>query len=127
MDDIEVRRYRDDDYDTLSNWFHKWGLPIPCKHQLSTTGFIVPGMAAGFLYLTNSSIGIIDSYISDPDSDKLERDSALDAITVMLFRLAKDSQCSLVKCDSQHECIKRRAQRLGFDYIGEFSSFTRGL
>jgi hypothetical protein len=71
--DIIVRPVQDDDYLEICDWLkdRKWTIP-PAKGSLPATGYIAEEngkpIAAAFLYLTNSSIGIFDWLSTNPES-----------------------------------------------------------
>lgn len=97
---------------------------MPDKSLFPRTGYIVDGVAAGFVYFTDSAVAIIDCYISNPASDPDARSDALDAITRALLATAKFHKCSLVKCDTHLEAIKRRAVAHGFKAGAQYVSFS---
>lgn len=119
-----ARRIVDLDFDAISIWFENRLLPIPDRSLFPPTGFIVDGIAAGFLYFTDSRIGIIDCYISNPHTEAKTRSDALDMITDALIAKAKAHGCRLVKCDSKIEATKKRAISSGFKPIGSYEAFV---
>ena len=76
----KVREYKSGDYVELCKWFKDHKLSTPSRDQLPMNGFIVPKIAAGFIYLTDSSIAILDCFISNPASDDHQRDAALEIV-----------------------------------------------
>ena len=90
-------------------------------------GFIVDDVAAGFVYLTDSTVAILDCYISNPDSPPEARSQALDAITEKLIDVAMRSRCHLIKCESQIEAIKTRALKFGFRSVGAHEMFAKDI
>lgn len=123
-----VRRFRVDrtvdDFKQICRWLALRGLPQYPRSIFPKIGFIVDDIAVGFLYLTDSSVGIIDCYISNPESNKHERDVALDRITEELLETASISHCTIVKCDSKIEAINKRALKFGFRPSGSHESFS---
>lgn len=122
-----VRRIEREDYNSIYEWFRGWDLPPPPVEFLSNVGFIVPGVAAGYLYITNSKIGIIDSYISNVKASKMERKEAIDMITSDIITLAKELGIKILKCDSTYESIKVRAKNFGFKEIGNYTCFAKEI
>lgn len=124
---MSARLVIDLDFDELGRWYlARWG-SVPHKSLFPPIGFIVEGIAAGFLYLTDSSIAIIDGYISNPETDSKTRSDALNAITEALIGFAKSHGVKRLKCDSQSEAIKKRALSHGFTLVGVYDSFTLEL
>lgn len=61
----------------MNSWCAARGLAPVDSHTLPQLGVIVPGVAAGFLYRTDSSLGFLDGFISNPAAPKEERAAAL--------------------------------------------------
>ncbi len=97
---------------------------MPQKSLFPKNGFIIDGEAAGFIYLTDSPVAIIDCYISNPDTDSKTRSDALNAITISLIKCARFHRYKIVKCDTKLEAIKKRAVDSGFKPIGLHESFA---
>ena len=122
-----ARRVVELDFDELSRWVEVRGGSLPDRDLFPPTGFIVDGVAAGFIYFTNSLVAIIDCYLSNPFTDKELRDKALDLITVELIKYAKTHRCKLLKCDTKLEVIKHRALKHGFKALGAYENFSMEL
>lgn len=118
-----VRRILDLDFHEISKWFDARGAKLPDRSLFPKTGFIIDSIAAGFLYFTDSTVGIIDCYISNPDTDSKTRSYALDQITNELIKFARSHGCYLLKCDTKIEAIKQRALNHGFKALGSHESF----
>lgn len=122
-----VKRYRPEDYADLVELYGSHGLPPPDPRLLPTIGLIAPGLAAGFLYLTDSAIGIIDNFVTHKQAEREARNAALDEIVETLVGAAKGADCDIVKCDTQLYAIKQRATAHGFDCIGSYQVFVRSI
>lgn len=96
-------------------------------HTLPKVGFISPGVAAGFLYQTDSCVAIIDGYISNPVLNRADRDEALDEVTQALLNKAKELGFTHVKCETKLTSIGARAERHGFVPLGTFTYYVRVL
>lgn len=124
---LSVRRVSDLDFDEIFKWFEARNYEGIPKYIFPKVGFIVDGTAAGFLYFTDSTVCIIDCYISNPRQDSKTRSDALDLITEELIKCAAFHRCKTIKCDTQLGVIKRRAISHGFKSIGTFEAFTMEL
>ncbi len=122
-----ARRVVDLDFDEIKRWFGIRDERFPDRSLFPDTGFIIDGIAAGFVYFTDSSIAIIDCYISNPDTDQLSRSDALNAITESLINSAKFHRCKMIKCDTKLESIKARAISHGFKTTGAYESFIKEI
>ena len=119
--------FKTEDYIQLTRWFKHRDMPVPPFEILSNHGYIVDDVAAGFIYLTNSSMAIIDCYVTNPESDKNTRDNALNWITIHLTAYAKNSGFKYIKCDSKIQEVINRAKKFGFKEIGQFTSLAKEL
>lgn len=128
MDDKRVRAYNGaQDYEQLKSWYLKRNQEVMPSQFIPWTGFIVDGVAAGFLYLTQVPIGILDNFISHPDSDPEIRDWALDKITERLVEMAKECGTEMIRCDTEIDSVANRAKKHGFQQTANLKSFFRRI
>lgn len=118
------RRVLDLDFDEIEKWFEARDMHMPPKSLFPKTGFIVEGVAAGFIYFTDSKVAILDCYISNKDADKQLRADAINRITYVLIKLADFHHCKLVKCDTKIGTIKEWAYKYKFKSTGIYESFV---
>jgi hypothetical protein len=119
--------FKPDDYSQLTRWFKHREMNVPPIELLPNHGYIMDDVAAGFIYLTNSAVAIIDCYIANPESDKNTRDKALNWITIHLIAYAKNSGCRLIKSDTKIKEVITRSKNHGFKEVGQFTSLVREL
>jgi len=124
---VLARRVAELDFDEIGKWFEVRGKKMPDTRFFPKVGFIVPDIACGFLYYTDSAIGIIDCYMSNPASDPEKRNDALNQITDKLIENAVFHKCRMIKCDTQLDVISKRAKTFGFKSVGFFESFILEL
>lgn len=115
------------DFDDIRTWFEARDSQMPERSLFPRIGFIISGIAAGFIYFTDSDVAIIDGYISNPNTDSKTRSDALNEITQSLIKYAQFQKIKLIKCDTQLEAIKRRALDFGFKHLGTYESFSLEL
>lgn len=123
----KLRVYEEADFDQISGWYTDRSLPTPKRTQIPKTGFIVDDVAAGFVYMTDSSVCILDSFISNPESEDTERDTALNDITMHLIGYAKACGCDLAICSTGSPAVGVRAENFGFKKLGQETVYSRGL
>lgn len=82
-------RYTPDQYNEVNSWFkqHK-GVDIP-EQFLPPTGFVVSGIAAGFLIKTDCNVCFLEPFIANPKADKEVRSTAIASIVESLEKEAK--------------------------------------
>lgn len=79
-----VRRFTKEDEEEVIGWFHSRKIEITPDY-LSKTGFIVPGIAAGFIYSTDANFCIFESFIGNPNCSRSDRQVALrDVVNEMI-------------------------------------------
>ena len=122
-----ARPYVDTDYPEIVNWHMAWEKPTPPQHLLPKNGFIIPEVCAGFLYLTDSSLGIIDIYICNPKVPKYERNKYLNILTTEILTLAKQLGCKSLLATSNIDAIKKRSEFHGFKYMCETSVYAKEI
>lgn len=90
--------------------------------DLPTVGFIVPGIAGGFLMQTDTNSCIFEPFIANPESYGQDRDEALIQIMQDLLNAAKDKGYKRVFGFSTHPGMVSRALSLGFTIIENTSA-----
>lgn len=108
------------DKDTLDLWWNAHAMPPIPGAALPEVGFIVPDVAAGFLYQTDSSVAMIENYITNPNSSYEVRQEALDSITGALIGEATERGFERIVALTTAQSIFNRAKRFGFQSVGAF-------
>ena len=122
-----AKPYSKDDYPTLVKWYLARGLPLPPRDLMPETGFIIDDVCAGFLYLTDSKLALIDHYISNPNELAAVRDRALDTLTEELVREAKQWGCKGILITTALDKVGDRAEKHGFNFVGDVSAYFKEL
>jgi hypothetical protein len=124
---MEVYKYIPDDYDMICEWAKKRKLSPPNPKSLPQYGAIIPGIACGFLFITDGDFAYIDYYYTNPDEKSGVRWTALQLITEQLIVWAKEMEFSRIMANTQVESIKELAIINGFKNIGHYSVLMRSL
>jgi hypothetical protein len=114
-----------DHYSEIASWYIARSLPVPLKDFIPSVGLIVPGLAAGFLFQTDTRLAIIGEFISNPDTSSEDRSRALDEITEGLCERAKSLGFLVITCSTQSSAIEKRAIAQGFKNTGSFLSYSK--
>lgn len=101
------------DYPVLETWWriHKW--PPPPAHVLSPHGLIIEGKAAGFLYLNEGGLAILEFVVANPLCDKLERGKALDLIINGLVEKARQAGKAIIISSITNPSLMKRYEASG--------------
>lgn len=113
---MDCQRYTVGHFSEVSTWYEARGVRIT-PDSLSHTGFIVPGIAAGFLMLTDTSACILEPFIANPEATAEERDDALNTIIAKLILEAKAMKFKRIFGFSNNPPMLKRAQEFGFKVI----------
>jgi hypothetical protein len=124
---MEARPFELFDYPMIEAWYLAQMEPCPPIDLLPKNGFVVEDICAGFLYLTDSRLGIIDCYISNPEISKDLRDKALNLVTLSIIDKAKDYKCRVLIATSNVAAVKRRTELHGFKYVCENSVYSKEI
>jgi hypothetical protein len=116
-----MRRYAQTDLEEMSGWYRARGLTPLSADVLPIVGFIEPDVAAGFLYLTDSSLCLLENYITNPRASPEGRNTALDAITGALLQEAERAGYRHAVALTQDREIRERALRHGLVPLGDYT------
>jgi hypothetical protein len=103
-----VRAYTPSDYKDLEQWWkdQNWD-PVP-PSILPDLGFIVPGVAAGFLYTTNSTVAWMEWIVANPKKTFEIRDEALNAVLKTIESRAKELGFSTILISTSNKRLLER-------------------
>jgi hypothetical protein len=86
-----IRFIAEDHMEMVNSWCDKWKMSHFPDGWLPTVGYIVPDVAAAWIYISDSNVAWMENVISNPDSDAAARDKSIDDIVRLLESAAK--QC----------------------------------
>lgn len=113
--------------DEINAWATARGLAGTTRRTLPHAGFIVPGVAVGFLFRTEADIGMLDSFITNPVASPEERHDALTLIEDALIESARERQIHRLIMLTQDDGLRSRAPLHGFRRMGEYSVFGKEI
>ena len=124
-DKYNIRPIKMEDYAKLVEWWKSYDhVEVPESHMLpdgGLGGFAVEKenrlMAAGFLYLTNSSIGYVDYLISDPNYKGRDRFEMITWLIETCSEEAIRQGCRLTWAMTTYNGIVKRCNELGYDVL----------
>tara|TARA_R110000868_G_scaffold66014_12_gene197051 strand:+ start:6366 stop:6743 length:378 start_codon:yes stop_codon:yes gene_type:complete len=111
---VNVEKFLPKHYEEICGWWkaHDW-TPVSLD-ALPCTGVIVPGVCAGFLYSTDSSMCILEWIISNPKVDSGLRSEGLDIVIDELLKKAHSSGYKTVFTSVSHPKLLERYCDFGF-------------
>lgn len=121
-----VRRFTEDDLDEVIGWFHSRKIEITPDY-LPEVGMIWPGVAAGFIYQTDANFCIFESFISNPNTTKEERNSALSTIVTHMIKEAKELGYKDAYGFATSQSMIRHGMEQGFRHVETCSTIIKDL
>jgi hypothetical protein len=120
---FDVRPLELDDYDTiLVDWWKDWGWTPPPKDFLPDNGkggmMILDGdipVCAGYIYLTNSNVALIEFIVSNKDyRKKPQRKNAMGLLIETLTNLSKRNGAKYCYTLLKNQSLMRTFKLLGY-------------
>lgn len=112
----------------INGWYAKRMLATLTTDHIPRLGRIEPGIAAGFLYLTDArAICLLEGFVTNPDASLRRRAKAIKEITESLMCVAKQRGFTGVIGLCRAPSVERLAHRLGFLRIGTFPMMAKEL
>jgi len=115
---MEVVRATDEHVTDAISWVVARGMPAPARDIFSSTGWCVPGAAAWWLYLSDSTLAWTEMLVSNPAVKKDVRSAALDAVITRVIQEARDAGTRLLMCNIDRSDLEERALRHGYQVLG---------
>lgn len=108
----------------LEKWHKDRGEAVPKRKDLPTTGYIADGRVAGWLYMTDSSLALIEGIISDPNTVPSLRKESLNKLVGFLIDLATSFGYTNILGLSKHPSILQLGQKYGFKEMKDYKFIT---
>jgi len=107
-----VRRYQIKDFAQIKAWGAEWGAQYD-ESQFPSTGFIIDGIAAYFLYSTDSSCCWLENMICKKGTDKFIKSRALDLLVDAILKEAKTLGYVVAYATTDIPSVLKRAKSNG--------------
>lgn len=109
-----IKRITTNHYPMIRQWYEARGKAAPSVETFSDLGWIADGRVAGWLYLTNSNMALIEGIIADPHSVPSLRKDSLRKLAGHLVDTALDLGYSNIFGITRHPSIDSVCKQLGF-------------
>lgn len=120
------RRYEENDFPQVREWGNQWGANYQ-EHQFPQTGFIVDGVAAYFLYSTDSEVCWLENLICRKDVDSMTKSRALHLLTTACLKEAKEQGFKVAYATTDNVKVAQRAREMGATVSGNQFLITKDL
>ncbi len=111
---MRVVRATDEHITDAIAWMVKRGQPATSRDIFSSTGWAVPGVAAWWLYLTDSTLAWTEMLVGNPDVPKEVRREGLDLVIARVLEEAKAAGTRLLVCNVDRADLEERAIKHGY-------------
>lgn len=122
-----MRRYVDQDFETICQWFEAREMSRPNRKDLPKVGMIEDGVAAGFLVQTDSSVAFLEFFVSNPAAGRKKRKRSLDSIADELVKVARSFKFKMIQAGTNLGATQMTALGAGLKFSGMVSMFSRAL
>lgn len=109
-----IKRITTDHYPLIRSWYEARNKPCPSVETLSNTGYMADGRVAGWLYLTNSNVAMVDGIISDPNTVPSLRRESLQKLSGFLVDMALMLGYTNIFGMTKHPSLDQMGKKLGF-------------
>lgn len=124
---MQVREFAENDFSQICNWAQTGYDTEYCLDFFPKTGLIVDGIAAIFLYSTDSKVCFLENMISNREADKEQKDIALDLLLESAFKKAKDLGFRVVYASTNNTKVIVRAFKHGCSADFKYTLLTKHL
>lgn len=122
-----MRRFEKEDLADANEWRIARGLQPWPESVLPAFGLFVEEVAAGFIYVTDSDMALLEGYVTNPDASPEARNQALDEVTDGLLARCKALGMKRVVAFARDSSIVNRAISKGLHNKGPYTMLVGGL
>jgi hypothetical protein len=101
-------------YQMLSKWLHFYDAAPIDEAFLAPTGFVVEGIAMGFLLRTDTKRALIEPLVNNGYAPAADREAATDLVVLAILEEARAQGFRVVQGNTVLDAVVARALRLGF-------------
>lgn len=119
---MNLRAFSLADLPEVNGWLKEHGmLPLEPK-DVPAAGYIVPGVAAGFLLQAEARVCFLEGFVSNPSVPSVPRNEALDEIVRSLVTLAGRLEFEKVLFITKEPGLLRRGKLHGFVHANDYAA-----
>ena len=119
-----MRQYEEHDLLVINDWFRVRGHREMDADEVPRIGLVEPGVAAGFLYMTDSNLAFLENFVSNPDAPAREVSRAMDQIIEGLVEVAVDAGITKCFVFSKKRSTIKKAENAGFNRQGTWEMLS---
>ena len=116
--ELNVRLLRDEDYETIADWWKWWKWPVLPKKSLPPTGLMVEkgnvSIVSCYIYITNSTGALLEWVVSNPEYIENDRKQAIELLLVAAEKMLKDQGVSYIFSIGRNKQLIQTHKKLGW-------------
>lgn len=125
---LMIRAFNDSDLKEIQSWYTERGVSLNAMRWLPRSGYIVPGIAAGFCFETDTPIGLLEGFVTNPKAHSAERHWAIREITARLIEDAGSKGIrQVIAITKVPSFMVRLRHDYGFEDLGSFRVFSKEI
>jgi hypothetical protein len=111
----------------VNAWHVAQGSQAQPVEVFPAVGYVEPGVAAGWLYQTDSAVAFLETFVANPAAPKVSRWRAMNRIGVALERAARHLGVRRLIATTKSRGMSLIAIRNGGTYLGPFHVLTKEI
>lgn len=119
---MRAEKFERNDIGEVNSWYRARSLAEVPEKSFPENGFIVRGVAAVFIYLTDSDIALLEGLITNPDSGRAGK--VIKPLIETAYRRARELRNRVVVI-VRTPSVKNLVLSLGYKNLGAFDLFIR--
>lgn len=124
---MKPRAVEVEDLAEINGWLELRGSPKVSRDYLPPQGFIIPGVACGFLLKTPVGLAILEGYVTNPKARRDYREQALVEITDSLIAAAKIGRVKRLIALTSNKVISELCKEYEFTCLEETRVWGRDI
>ena len=121
-----LRPVTPEDYAEINTWLKARGASGLRPDLVPPQGFIAPGVACGFMITTNTGVGILEHFVTNPEAPKALRSQALERIAEMLINAGQITGMKMFLALTGSDRVKQLCTLNGFSPLPKMEVWVRG-
>lgn len=106
---MEVRKYdKTQDFEAIKAWGKQWGADYDVD-LFPPTGYIVPGIAAYFIYYTDSKVVWLENMVCNKEVPKEQREVAIEQVVTAVLKEVNSKGYKVAYANTSNRIVIDRA------------------
>lgn len=121
---MQIRIFNEKDLEEMNSWYFERGMLGISLESLPQVGFVIEGVAALFVYLTDSNIALIEGLVTNPKKSLMKRERAVRLLVSQCESYAKQIRQKVVVL-IEKKSVRGLAKNLNYKSVGFFEMLVK--